>query len=222
MNRDDAEAEIKQLFANYRAALPEDTALLESLSNGKLYELFVLCHVVEELTNRGFTLRFTGGSIKFKGAPGMIKDGDPHFKIYAPNSRGNPDLWLYVDIEFDTLGHSLGNVADDSRRHEIDIVVVSSVSHYPQFYEIALGVECKAWAKFKKKLIKEALGIRRELGFLCQHPSPSVLSRFHGITTERVPMYPPSEYWLAFTDPKGADYQQSPAIYGITLKHLAP
>lgn len=222
MKRDDAEDEIKQLFANYRAAQPEDTALLENLSDGKLYELFVVCHVVEELTNRGFTLRFTGTSLKFKGSPGMIKASDPHFEIYAPGGDGNPALWLYVDIEFETFGHHLGHVSDNSRRHEIDVVVVSSTRSYPKHNDIALGVECKAWAKFSKGLLKEALGIRRELGALRRHPLTSVLSQLGGRPIASVPMEPPSEYWLAFTDPKGISYAQSPAHYGIALKHLAP
>lgn len=222
MNRDNAVTEIKQLFANYRAAQPQDTALLESLSEGKLYELFVVCHVVEELTNRGFTLRFSGKSLKFKGSPGMIKASDPHFEIDAPGLPGNPALWLFVDIEFDTYGYHLGHVADNSRRHEIDIVVVSSLPSYPGFNDIALGVECKAVANFGKGLLKEALGIRRELGVLSGHPAASILSVFGGMPIEVVPMHPPSEYWLAFTDPKGSNYGQSPAHYGVVLKHLDP
>ncbi|WP_137114056.1 hypothetical protein [Mesorhizobium sp. GR13] len=222
MNRAQAEAEIKNIFSGYRAAQPGDAALLQCLSDGKLYELFVLSHVVEDLANRGFTLRFIGTSLKFKGSPGMIKPSDPHFEVGAPSMSGNPALWLYVDIEFDTLGHHLGSVTDNSRRHEIDIVVITSGSSYPSHHEIALGVECKAVANFGKDLLKEALGVRRELGVLQMTASDSLLTLHGGTPAVTVSMNPPSEYWLAHTDPRGGNYAQSPAQFGVTLKHLEP
>ncbi|WP_375600355.1 hypothetical protein [Devosia sp. Naph2] len=39
---------------------------------------------------------------------------------------------------------------------------------------------------------------------------------------EVVPMHPPSEYWLAYNNPKGRNYGQSPAHYGMVLKHIDP
>lgn len=222
MNRAQAEADIKSIFSGYRTAQPDDTALLQSLSDGKLYELFVLSHVVEDLAHRGFTLRFIGTSLKFKGSPGMIKPSDPHFEVGAHGNPGNPALRLYVDIEFDTLGHRLGSVTDNSRRHEIDIVVVSSGSSYPSHDEIALGVECKAVANFGKDLLKEALGVRRELGVLQPPARDSLLTLHGGLPAVTVSMDPPSEYWLAHTDPKGGNYTQSPAQFSVTLKHLDP
>ena len=37
-----------------------------------------------------------------------------------------------------------------------------------------------------------------------------------------VPSAPPSEHWLAFVDPKGSDYAESPAAFGISFQHWEP
>ena len=94
-------------------------------------------------------------------------------------------------------------------------------SGYPSHQDIALGVECKAVANFSKGLLKEALGVRRELGILTSDTA-SILSSAGGIPFVKVPMDPPSEYWLAFTDSKGTNYSQSPSTFGVELRHIEP
>jgi hypothetical protein len=218
--RASAIAEIQRIFAAYRAAQPKDAADLAALTDGKLYELFVLSDLLTDLSNRGFTLTFVGSTLKFKASPGQIKTSDSHFEVRAPNSR-QVDYRVFVDVEFDTLGHSKHPATDNSRRHELDIIVTTASSGYPAHDEIALGVECKAVANFSKGLIKEALGIRRELSLL-QSPSFSTLSRSGGRPKVQVAADPPSEFRLAFIDPKGTNYVQSPSVFGIELKHLKP
>lgn len=151
----------------------------------------------------------------------MIKTTDPHFEVRAFPSD-DPLYWIFVDIEFDTLGHYQTAACDNSQRHEIDIVVVTTDNGYPGYYEIALGVECKTAANFEKYLLKEALGVRREMGVLTSQSFTTLLKGLGGVGFESVHFNPPSEFWVAFTDPKGTSYGASPAAYGITFWHLEP
>jgi hypothetical protein len=218
MDRDAASKEIENIFSTYKSLQPTDKQLLAALKDGKLYELYVLSRVVENLANRGFVLTFKGSSLKFKASPGYIKKTDSHFEISAPIPGTSP-LYLFVDIEFETLGSNHVSVTDNSLRHEIDIVVVNVDSGYPGFNNIFLGVECKAVANFAKPILKEVLGVRRELSLL-QGQKQSLLSTFGGKPSETVPADPPSEYWLAYIDPAGDSYMESPRAFGVEFKHM--
>jgi hypothetical protein len=103
-----------------------------------LEEGYVLSELVIDLANRGFGLSFVGSSLKFKGAPGKIKTTDPHFEVTNPRGYG-VDFRIFVDIEFDTLGYHEVGVSDDSRRHELDIVVTTAAAGYPAHDDIALA-----------------------------------------------------------------------------------
>lgn len=221
MDRAAAIAAIQTLFANYRAAQSSDASLLQALADGKLYELYVLSDLVSELATRGFGVSFVGTSLKFKGSPGMIKANDPHFELRAPGAH-SVSYRIFVDIEFDTLGQNITGATDDSRRHEVDLVVTTATAGYPRHDQIALGVECKCVANFTKSLIKEVLGVRRELSFVNRIQQPSELSQAGGSPNVQVPADPPSEFRLAYIDPKGSNYEESPRAFGIELKHLEP
>lgn len=220
MNRATALAEINRVFSAYKTTISKaDRSLLRKLEKGKLYELYVLSRVVEDLDGRGFKLRFVGTTLEFKGAPGRIWIGDPHFDVSAPLTTKT--FGLYVDIEFRTLGSAQVHVRDKSLRHEIDIVVVSTNTGYPRHDQILLGIECKAVAKFSKSILKEVLGIRRELSYF-RDPAQSLLSTHASVGKLDVPADPPSEYWLAYVDPGGSGYRGSPAAFGIDFKHWQP
>lgn len=221
MDKSAAEAAIKALFSSYKSVRGSHLGILKALSSGKLYELFVLARVVRELNRRGFLIKFVGTTIEFKSAPGKIDPTSPHFEVYAP-SESQPAFKIFTDIEFKTLGSRPTHNVGASGYHELDIVVVdASASDRPRYDQIALGVECKAFAKFRKSIVKEALGIRRELSYLTEKRS-SVLSEFSGVQQVDVPADPPSEYWLAHLDPTGSQYQNSPATFGIEFKNWMP
>lgn len=174
--------------------------------------------MIRDLAKRGFTLTFKGASLQFKGSPGKIKKSEPHFEITSPN-RTTASLYLFVDIEFETLGSQYVGVSDNSLRHEIDIVVVDVDSGYPTYKNIAFGVECKAVSNFAKSILKEVLGVRRELSLL-DRETKSLLSARGGRPSVTVPAKPPSEYWLAYIDPAGNSYKASPAAFGVEFKHM--
>ena len=225
--RDRAINAIQRVFAAYRAKQPSDRKLLAALKDGKLYELFVLSEIVKDLSSRSFTLRFVPSlaapkTLKFKASPGMIKTSDAHFEVTAHWSS-IVDFRLFVNVEFDTLGHHHTSSGwDNSRRHELDILLTTATGGYPAYDEIALGVECKAVAKFGKDLLKEALGVRREMALYSGHKQNSTLTLAGGNPPKLVAADPPSEFVVAYIDPKGSNYKLSPAVFGIEFRHMQP
>ena len=218
MDKSQAINAITSVFQRYRRLTPTDQALLSALDQGKLYELYVLSELLIDLRCRRFLLRFCGQTLKFKQAAGKIKVADPHFRMTAPDGT---HLWLFVDIEFHTLGKFISNTTDLSDRHELDIVLVDETPNYPNPHNILLAVECKSAANFRKSLVKEALGIRRELSLLKRNVN-SRLTRLGGRRPVSVPADPASEFWLAYVDAVGKSYSQSPGVFGIDFKHLQP
>lgn len=216
-----AKARIKKVLAKYKSLTPSDEASLDVMNGGKVYELYVLSRLVAELRHRGFSLRLVGSDIRFKAAPGLISANDPHFEVFAPGTAG-PVFKIFMDIEFRTLGAGQSGATSKCSYHEIDIVVVTPLATgRPAYTDIALGIECKAHENFTKGIVKQALGIRRELSLLAQ-PALSTLSAYQIGRHVRVPADPPSEFWLAYIDPKGSQYQTSPAVFGIQFKHWQP
>ncbi len=220
MNKTAATAEIQKVFAAYKAKTPGDMRLLNALKKGKLYELYVLAKLVENLAKRGFLLAFQGKNLAFKGAHGKIKSSDPHFAVSKPGSA-KADFRIFVDIEFETFGRHTGVPADRSSRHELDIVVVDGAvtGGYPKYSDLLLGAECKAVANVEKSLVKEALGVRRELS-LRGGKAPSMLTLAGGSPPVDVNANPASEFWFAFLDPDGDLYAHSPSAFGIEFQYF--
>ena len=218
MDKSQAINAITSVFQRYRRLTPTDQGLLSALDQGKLYELYVLSELLIDLRRRGFRLWFSGQTLKFKQAAGKIKVADPHFRLTAPDRAS---LWLFVDIEFHTLGKLISNTTDLSDRHELDIVLVDATPDYPDPRNILLAVECKSAAHFRKSIVKEALGIRRELSLLACDVH-SRLTRHSGCRPISVPANPASEFWLAYVHAVGTSYAQSPGAFGIDFKHLQP
>ena len=219
MNKSKAIRDIQSIFQRFKALTPVDRTLLSGLNDGKLYELYVLSELLLDLQRRGCQCRFIGNTLKFKAAPGKIKLNDPHFEVITPNGTR---FRLFVDIEFQTLGNSFSRVVDRSACHELDIVLVyDATPDYPRHDHILLAVECKCTANFSKKVVKEALGIRRELSYL-QPARHSLLTNMGGTRPVTVSAEPASEFWLAFIDGAGTSYEQSPDAFGINFKHIEP
>ena len=221
MNKARAIREIESVLASLRTLSGQDRRHLHSRNQGKLYELYILARLLRHLRRRGFRLRHVGNDIRFKQAPGKLYVSDPHFVL---ESRGGAKLWLFVDIEFQTLGHRMrARQGDLSALHELDLVVLRDVvdGSNPAYDQVLLAVECKSNAVFEKSIVREALGLRRELSLLA-HPVVSDLSHIAGTRNVCVAAEPASEFWLAFIDSRGRRYKQSPAAFGIALRHMKP
>lgn len=213
MNRQVAEAKIKKVFRTF-GAQPS----VKSAAKGKVYELFCLAKTLEFLDNHGVQISYKGPrSAVFKAAPGIIKSADPHFEL----SHNGQDLELFVNIEFQSMSTTIGNVTDRSKQHELDIIIVDSgVRGRPAHDQITLGIECKAVANFGKSILKEVLGIRRELSLL--QPDYSKLHDFLGQTVT-IQAAPASCYWVRYVDKKNGDqYAAGAAQYGIDFDAWVP
>ena len=221
MNKKAAKKEILEIFKEFKSITNKHKKeLLSGLSQGKLYEYYVLSKVLTDLKRRGFKYSLPQSTLKLKGAPGKINSTDPHIDVTAPNG---PNLKLFLSIEFQTLGnlHFGHSTFDRSAFHELDIALVDATAKgYPQYDEIYLAVECKS-GKFGKNFVREVLGVRRELS-LYFPPQPSCLTRIGGTHAVSVQAEPASEYWFAFIDDTALKYQGSPAEFGIDFKHIEP
>lgn len=214
-----AKKQIKSIFEKYSSLKLKHKSL--SSTDGKLYELYVLSRLLKELVKRGFKVSLNGHSIKFQASPGHISPGDSHFDVRI-KGQSSAKFKIYTNVEVRTLGSALTGTSQACGHHELDIVVVhAGATGKPTFSDVVLGIECKAQGRFKKSMIREVLGLRREIAYL-QPSQASVLSQYQTKKKVAVPAEPPSELWLAFTDSKGLNYGYSPKAFGIELKHWQP
>lgn len=217
-NKATAKSEIRKFFTKHGVSAKKATA---SASDGKVYELFCLVRTLDWLKSKyPVTVRFRGSTVDFKASPGNIDRSKSYFEI----TDRHRTLELHTDIEVQTLGSTLlGGTGDNSGYHEIDLVLIDPCvpdGQKPQHNQLFLGVECKAHANFGKGIVKQVLGIRRELSFL--QDAPCSLDLVFGTTFRQMNANPASLYWLAFTDSKGLNYSQSPGAFEIEFMHWRP
>jgi hypothetical protein len=99
--------------------------------------------------------------------------------------------------------------------HELDLAITDSgVSGRPSHSQIWLGVECKNTG-YTKGLLKEILGIRRELSLL-QNDRPT---RFNSWPRTSVPAEPPSCLLVYSTDAAVNNYSSPGSVFGIDFYH---
>lgn len=219
-NKATAKSEIRKFFKKHGVSAKKAAA---SASDGKVYELYCLVQTLDWLKSEyPVTVRFVGSTVDFKASPGNIDRSKSYFEI----AGGGHTLELHTDIEIQTLGSALsGGTGDNSGYHEIDLVLITPFvpnGQKPRHDQLSLGVECKAHANFGKGIVKQVLGVRRELSLLVQNTPCDLDTRFGSTTIRRMNAQPASLYWLAFTDSKGLNYSQSPAAFEIDFKHWMP
>jgi hypothetical protein len=191
----------------------------QSLTSGKLYEAHVLSIVIEKFaTKEGFHIMlFNSNFIPLNSAPGPINRSYPYFQLCH---RGRVDAELWTDVEFTSLSYDQRGAATPVQRgdyHELDIVVADpGVNGRPRHSQIWLGVECKNTG-YTKGLLKEILGIRRELSLL-QNPRST---RFSQWPRAQVPAEPNSCLMVFSTDPGVSNYTGPGDVFGIDFHHEA-
>lgn len=209
-----AKQKITNVFRAYKSLTSADTSEIAKLKGGKLYEVFVLSELISDLRKHGYTITFHGSKLKFKAKGGLVKQSDPHFDIVDPTGFS---YQVFVDVYARTMGEALGAASDRSCFHELDIAIIerglNGVS--PSHDAVFLAIECKDLAHFTKNIVREVLGLRRELSLL----SYSQQSEVFGTS---VPADPPSELWLACSDPRCLNYSSSPQQYGVEIRYMAP
>ncbi|MEP3635368.1 MAG: hypothetical protein ABJM82_16940 [Shimia thalassica] len=228
MKLDQAEAKkaISTFFNTHKACMK---ATLAKSTGGKIYELYCLARTLEWLRfTYGASIRLENGTVvNFKASPGNIDRSRSYFVV----AKHGEFFELHTDIQVQTLGASkTGGWVGKSGYHEIDLVLIDPNvldGDMPRHNEVALGVECKSNAKFEKGIVKQVLGIRRELSLLSR-PTPSRLDRVFcptkplGGYSPFVKADPASLYWLTYIDQSGDDYAGSPGYFSIEFKHWQP
>jgi hypothetical protein len=215
---------IREAFANYAAvtAATPFSAIPRRATQGKLYEAWVLAHVLEQLRlHEGMMARLIAGTeLRMRSSPGPIDPRFPRIEMSVGNSVVG-EIW--TDIEWTTLSFSRSGRTTliDCDYHELDIVFTSrNPNRYPAHDEILLGIECKNTSykntSYKKHLLREILGVRRELSFLREaQPTP-----FTNWPRAFVPAAPTSCLMVFSTDPHISRLAHSPDVFGINFQYL--
>ncbi len=218
MTRDEIMRKLQRAFRNYLGVSSSVTKDLvpATVSAGKLYEAHVLSLVVQRLVDdEGFKLTLVGGpKIKLKSAPGPINRNYPHIEL----SRGGViEAELWTDVEFLSLSRSMRNgPLTKGDYHELDILVIEpGQTGRPPHNTIWLGIECKNTTGYEKSLLKEILGIRRELSLLTDDRS----TQFRIWPQHRVPATPASCLMVYATSDSVRDYAEPGRVFGIEFIH---
>lgn len=188
----------------------------QSLTSGKLYEAHVLSLIVEKLStveHLQITL-INSIYIPLKSSHGPINRGYPFFLL---KRAGVAVAEMWTDVEFMSLSSTQTGSFKIGRGdfHELDILVADvGVNGRPRHDQIWLGVECKNTG-YSKGLLKEILGIRRELSLL-QNPRST---RFKAWPRTTVPASPQSCLLVYSTDPDVALYAGPGSVFGIDFIH---
>jgi hypothetical protein len=188
----------------------------QSMTSGKIYEAHVLSLVIENLSIReGFSIILVNSNhIPLKSSPGPINRRYPFFRLQR---SGATVAEVWTDVEFMSLSHAQTGSSNVGRGdyHELDILVADKgVSGRPRHDQIWLGVECKNTG-YSKGLLKEILGIRRELSLL-QSPNRT---RFTVWPRVSVPADPQSCLLVYSTDPDVTLYAGPGSVFGIDFIH---
>jgi hypothetical protein len=193
------------------------TLLPVASSAGKLYEAYILGIVARELVvQEGLKAVLRNAPrLVLKTAPGPINRQYPWVDLLR-NGTVVGELW--TDVDFVTLSYERAALASPPQQchyHELDIVVVPpGTQGRPRARDISLGIECKA-TDYDKSLLREILGIRRELSLL-SNPLPTAFTKW---PRPSVPARPPSCVIVYSTDPAIATYAPPGDIFGIDFVH---
>ncbi|WP_294991068.1 hypothetical protein [uncultured Stenotrophomonas sp.] len=188
-------------------------------AQGKAYELKVLTHIVNLLdATDGYTLWCTPNvdtQLTFGGGP-CKPDASKYDFITVRDGMKHHELW--ISVQFTTLSYRRGgSIAPPkcSDLHELDIGLYEGPlgSSYPSYEEVVFAASCKA-GTWHKMQAREALGLRRELGFLSEE-LPSLAQWFEA----EVPTNPASPLALYSRDINSVKYAGSLSSLGLYVKH---
>ena len=220
MNLNEARSRIERAFRSLTTAQDSSsysTLLPASLTSGKLYEAFILGKVAEKLvTVEGYSLTLINSNhIALKSSPGPVNRQYPRIDV-VDGGRTVAELW--TDVEFLSLSYDRDRSFGPPSRgdfHELDLLVVDpGISGYPRHSQIWLGIECKNTG-YSKGLLREILGVRRELSLLDNQRG----TRFRSWPRQRVPANPPSCLVVYTTDSRVNHYASPGETFGIDFVH---
>ena len=219
--RDDLEKSFKQYDEK-----PYTKGILSGkLLTGKIYEAFVLLHVIKRLVliEKKHVVLWNDNTLTLQSAPGDIVRSRVHFKVYRSeeaykDSVHNQQFEIWTNIEFLTYSYKTSKRMFISQGdfHELDIAILKpNVSGKPSHDQVLVGIECKN-TPFKKEYLRQLLGVRRELSVLSEPKS----TWFTTWPTNLVNSDPPSVLMAFGTDSKILNYDSPGDVFTIQLQHL--
>lgn len=218
MNKNEIKDEITEIFTKlFPSATKEETDLVpRSLTDGKLYEAYILALIAEQLvTKENLSLKLVNGKhIQLKSSPGPINRNYPWIEVYH---KGIVIGELWTDVEFLSMSYAKSGRSHPNKGdyHELDILLTEPfLKGRPPHYSIFLGVECKN-TPYTKSLLKEILGIRRELSLLTNDNA----TKFSNWPRKKVPAQPASCLLVYSSRNVVLDYKDPGNFFGIDFFH---
>lgn len=214
MTPDQLKKKISKAFASI-LGVPQSKAaqlLPKNLTSGKAYEAHILSVVCEKLRNEeGCNLVLRNGTkLVLKTSHGPINRQYPWIEV---SRNGNVIGEIFTDVEFLTLSYGTQSHSTPSpgHFHELDIVLTKEgLTGRPKHSDILIAVECKNTG-YTKGLLKEILGIRRELSLL-QDDAKTI---FNNWPRRHVPANPCSCLLVYTTSNQVANYSSPGETFGI-------
>ena len=185
----------------------------------KAYELSSMLETLDRLRGHIPLLAFRlmqGSNLIFRGKGGPINRGKWPFIQVMHGTQVVAEIWIDIECLALSAHHSNAKMQGYpyGKAHELDVVIVKpGVSGYPTPYDIFLGVEAKH-RSFNKALLKELLGVRREMTFRGQ---AATANPFVWWSTGRFPADPPSGLVAFCSNPNVGKYDDPAAFWGIEM-----
>ena len=218
MTKDEIKNKITDIFKTlFPAATSAELDLVpKSLTDGKLYEAFIVAVLSAKLViEESLDLTLVNGNhVQLKSSPGPINRDYPYIQV---SRAGSTVAELWTDIEYLTLSFAMSSrmLPNKGDYHELDIVVVDpGPSGRPPHDKIWLGVECKN-VEYRKGLLKEILGVRRELSLLQNERE----TRFNTWPRQTVPAEPAPCLLVYSSKTEVLEYSDPGNAFGIDFFH---
>ena len=209
---------ITNIFERYTRSKTKASVLLSpTIAAGKLYESFIVSVVAEKLVNdeKCEIILNNDNFLRLKSSPGPINRSFPRFDVFK-NDFKIAEIW--TDVEFISLSY-IDNYHTRSplkcEYHEMDILMVDTdIEGRPLINQIWIAIECKN-TSFNKKMLRELLGVRRELSLL----SLDQRTRFDNWPRRIVNANPPSCLLVYSSDESVLNYASPGELFSIDFQH---
>jgi len=215
---------LQQILRLYASARPSHVrGAVPTLGKGKPYELYCLADLLEKLAvTEGLYYQFIHrGSLQFRQKGGPCSASFAHLHAFQ-NGAYFGTIW--TDVVFAGLSAhdrvcQQQQTTTFGQLHELDICMVNNdgdgiICHE----EIMVGVECKD-RPFTNGLLKEVLGVRREMSFV-QRGRPPFYTGLSEPTLAEVHSYPPSWLFVRGSNSNIQRYATPGDYFAIRFEHV--
>lgn len=205
---------------------PANAILKRVAIQDKAYELTALIATMKRIRHAKASTSFQlkhGPTLYFRSGGGPIDRSKFSYIEVVESGIVVAELW--VDIEFLAISAPPGTKSTHKGHllglgHELDVVLVRpGTTGYPEPHEILIGVEAKN-TPFTKALLKELLGVRREMAMLSR-PQRLIADEWFVWWATDLPSHPPSGLVAFCSNANISKYDGPMRFWGIEMAHVA-